>query len=207
MSAGTGDALLANQWTWRRLAFALGASLLAHYLIVEVWPSSGGGRPMPTAPLLKAQLEIPAAALTVPSAESADLSHVAVRPASTPRVPAPLERTESPSAALPELQFSGAQASAIPDSRFYSARELDRFPEPLAPLELQSGTGRSGSVRLRIGIDLAGRVVEVDVVDSDPSGALEVYAREQLQVTRFMPGLKDGRPVRSRILLELRYGQ
>jgi protein TonB len=105
------------------------------------------------------------------------------------------------------LQFSGAQVSAIPDSRFYSARELDRFPEPLTPLELQSGTGRSGSVRLRIGIDLAGRVVEVDVVDSDPSGALEVYAREQLQVTRFMPGLKDGRPVRSRILLELRYGQ
>ena len=161
---------------------------------------------MPMVPLLKAQLEITAAALTVPSAESADLSQATVLPASTPRVPARLERTESPAVA-PEVQFSGAQASAIPDSRFYSARELDRFPEPVAPLELQSVTGRSGSVRLRIGIDLAGRVVEIDVVDSDPSGALEAYAREQLQATRFMPGLKDGRPVRSRILLELRYGQ
>jgi periplasmic protein TonB len=206
MSAGIADALLASHWNWRRLAFALGASLLAHYLIVAVWPSSGGGRPMPMVPLLKAQLEITAAALTVPSAESADLSQATVLPASTPLVPARLERTESPAVA-PEVQFSGAQASAIPDSRFYSARELDRFPEPVAPLELQSVTGRSGSVRLRIGIDLAGRVVEIDVVDSDPSGALEAYAREQLQATRFMPGLKDGRPVRSRILLELRYGQ
>jgi len=107
---------------------------------------------------------------------------------------------------MPEVQTFGSPGSAIPDSRFYSARELDRFPTPVAPLELRSGSGQSGSVRVRIGIDLAGRVVDVEVVDGDPSGALQTYAQEQLQAVRFMPGLKDDRPVRSRILLELQYG-
>jgi hypothetical protein len=155
---------------------------------------------------LKAQLEIAAAPLTVTSTAPPELSHEASRPEAAPSVPSRVTRTAPPSAVIPEVQSPASSDTAIPDSRFYSARELDRFPAPVTPLELRSGTGRAGSVRVRIGIDLAGRVVEVEVVDGDPSGVLQIYAREQLQAVRFLPGLKDDRPVRSRILLELQYG-
>jgi outer membrane biosynthesis protein TonB len=206
MSTGTGSSSWARHWPWQRLAVALGASLLAHYLIVGAWTSSGGGRSKPMMTQLKAQLEIPAAPLTVTSEASPDLSHEASRPGAAPSVPSQVTRTAPTSAFIPEAQSPASSGSAIPDSRFYSARELDRFPAPVTPLELRSGTGRAGSVRVRIGIDLAGRVVDLEVVDGDPSGALEIYAREHLQAIRFLPGLKDDRPVRSRILLELHYG-
>lgn|GEM_PF-2803258 len=155
--------------------------------------------------MLDAQLEITAAPLTLPSAGSPDLPHEDLPPKSESSRPPLLARKSPPTAASPEVQSSATPGSVIPDSRFYSARELDRFPAPVQPLELRAAMGQSGSVRLSIGIDLAGRVVDVEVVDGDPSGVLETYAREQLQAVRFMPGLKDDRPVRSRILLELHY--
>ncbi len=157
--------------------------------------------------MLDAQLEIIAAPLAVQSAGSPDLPHEALPPRPEPSVAAQLARKDAPAVAHPEVQPPATPGSVIPDSRFFSARELDRFPVPVEPLELRTAVSQSGSLRLRIGIDLAGRVVDVEVVDGDPSGALETYAREQLQAVRFMPGLKDDRPVRSRILLELHYGQ
>jgi TonB family protein len=103
--------------------------------------------------------------------------------------------------------LKAAAGAGVPDPRFYQARELDRYPAPLAPLNLQAAAGLSGSVRLWLSIDLTGNVVDVSVADADPSGALESRARESLLATRFMPAMKNERPVKSRILLELRYGR
>jgi hypothetical protein len=97
--------------------------------------------------------------------------------------------------------------ASVPDLHFYQARELDRYPVPLTPLNLQAAAGRAGSVRLWLSIDHAGNAVDVAVIDADPSGDLASMARESLLATRFMPAVKNERPVKSRILLELRYGQ
>lgn len=105
----------------------------------------------------------------------------------------------------PDTPLPAGAGAIVPDSRFYQARELDRYPEPLAPLNLRAAAGRAGSVRLWLSIDRAGNVVDVAVVDAGPSGELESMARESLLATRFMPAVKNERPVKSRILLELRY--
>jgi hypothetical protein len=62
-------------------------------------------------------------------------------------------------------------------------------------------------VRAWVSIDLAGNVVDVEMVDIDPSGVLRRQLREQLLAVQFMPGMKNDRPVRSRILLELLIGR
>lgn len=76
----------------------------------------------------------------------------------------------------------------------------------MAPLELH-GVGMAGPVRVWVSIDFAGAVADVTVIDADPSGILQRQVRDQLLAVRFIPGMKDERAVRSRILLELRYGQ
>ncbi len=102
-------------------------------------------------------------------------------------------------AAAAERPPAGAAASG-PDLRFYLARELDQYPLPLSTLNLGNAVG---GVRLRVSIDETGRVVDAAVIDTDPSGELERLARERVLATPFAPAWRDGRPVKSRVLLVL----
>ncbi len=210
MIAASGNTASLYRWSWRRVALALSASLLVHYLLAGSWPVSGGGRPaLPLTAELHAQLEVPVEPLTVPAADTADLlrehpetgASRAVSVAVTPAV------RPSASAAASEIQPSANSGSNIPDPRFFPARELDRYPAPVVPLDFRSVGARGGLVRVWVNIDLAGNVVDVDVLDIDPAGVLQRQVREQLLAVQFMPGMKDDRPVRSRILLELVIGQ
>jgi hypothetical protein len=205
MTVTTWNLALPRRWPWRRLLPAIGLSLLVHVLIVDNWWPSGGLRPSGavTAPL-QARLET-AVPLAMPAVELPDVSFESdrARPVAGVRAPAPWVRPVAPMTGTPLPDDAGASG---PDHRVYQARELDRYPVPLAPLNLQAAAGLSGSVRLWLSIDFTGNVVDVTVVDADPSGALESMARESLLATRFMPALKNERPVKSRILLELRYG-
>ena len=98
-------------------------------------------------------------------------------------------------------QSPAGTADSGPDLRFYLARELDQYPSPLSALHLDNG-----SVRLWVSIDQTGRVVEVAVIDADPPGEFETLARERVLATRFAPAWRDGRPVKSRVLLVLGRG-
>lgn len=205
MTASTVSSSAVDGWPWRRLLPALAGSVLVHYLIAAGWQSSGGvGQAPAQMPYLQALLEIPA---RPPAASTAGQADEAAQPA--PVRPAAISRSpvvhEEPSAAAPagRRPAEGAGA-ALPDPRFYPARELDRYPLALAPLDLRTGAGKAGTVRFWVGIDLAGNVVDV-AVDGEP-GPLAALAREHLLAMRFTPGVRDERPVKSRILLELRYG-
>lgn len=181
----------------RRALIALCASLLAHFLIAGGWGGSGAARTMASAPEpLQARLELIPAVL--PSVEISEGSPpgATVRPTALPRraVPAVAAAVEQPPA--------GA-ATGGPDLRFYLARELDRYPSPLSTLSLGDDRGTAGSVRLQVSIDETGRVVDAAVMDTDPSGALERLARERVLAMPFAPAWRDGRPVKSRVLLVL----
>lgn len=180
----------------RRMLIALGASLLVHFLIAGGWGGAGAARTVATvlAPL-QARLELIPAVL--PSAEKPDSS-----PVSTMVQPTELSRRATLAvAAAVERPPAGAAASG-PDLRFYLARELDQYPSPLSTLSLGNDRG-TGGVRLQVGIDETGRVVDAAVVDTDPSGELERLARERVLATPFAPAWRDGRPVKSRVLLVL----
>lgn len=204
MRVTTWTVALPRSWPWRRLLPALGASVLVHVLVVENWRSSGGAAQSGAVPThLQARLEgTEPLAMPIPDRPDISLEPERARPSS-----GALAKRVAPAApgVIGEVPPEGAGA-AVPDPRFYQARELDRYPVPLAPLNLQAAAGFSGSVRFWISIDLAGNVVDIATADADPSAALENMARELLLATRFMPAVKNERPVKSRILLELRYG-
>lgn len=172
----------------RRMWLALGLSLSVHFLIFGDWGGSGAARTAQTvlAPV-QARLEL------VPMATDA--------PAAAAQTAAPSRHASPPVA--PAKALSADAAGGGPDLRFYLARELDRYPAPLSALSLDSGRGSAG-VRLWVSIDQTGQVVEAALIDADPRGEFERMARERVLATRFVPALRDGRPVKSRLLLVLR---
>ena len=184
----------------RRMLIALGASLLVHFLMIGGW-GSGAAHTTSTVVPLQARLE-PLAAELPPPAAAENL------PVSADPQPAVSSRRTAPAtvaAASVEPLPAGAAASG-PDLRFYLARELDQYPSPLSALSLDNGSGTVGGVRLWVSIDQAGRVVDAAVIDADPPGEFERLARERVLATQFMPARRDGRPVKSRVLLVLGQG-
>ena len=94
------------------------------------------------------------------------------------------------------------------DPTWYSARDLDVYPRPAAPIRLDfldaAGTPREGTrVTVQLLIDEHGTVREVTVVEALLQGELEEKTRSALAAARFLPAMKDERAVRSRVLLRL----
>jgi len=198
---------LPRSWPWRRLLPALGASVLVHVLVAEGWRPSGSAAQSGAMPVqLQARLET-AESPAMPDPDPPDIPVEPDRNRSVAGVQMRAPRiTTSAAPQAPGTPVPAGDGVAVPDLRFYQARELDRYPVPLAALNLRTAAGRAGSVRLWLSIDHAGNVVDVAAADADSSAELASMARESLLATRFMPALKNERPVKSRVLLELRYG-
>jgi protein TonB len=180
----------------RRLLIALGISLLVHFLLAGGWDVSGtrsAGSSLP------ARLTPMSAVVQQQDGDITDIHRIALVTAPAPvtesRRISPPTRSQAPAAV--DLLPVGA-ADGGPDPRFYLARELDQYPLPLSVLRLDHG-----NARLWVSIDQAGQVVEAAVVDADPSGEIERLARDRVLATRFAPAQRDGRPVKSRVLLVL----
>ena len=124
-------------------------------------------------------------------------------PVEAPSTPPPTAQTPPPAApsAIPRLEIPIAV-----DLNYYDARELDRtprgqLPDPVLPASV------SGRIKFEVKIEESGQVSEVEVLESDPPEKLDrasiEIAREALRATRFTPGIKNGRPVRARVIYEL----
>ena len=98
----------------------------------------------------------------------------------------------------------------IPDPVHYPARDLDIYPHalnPIRPVYPQAARDAqvAGSVTLLVLIDEAGRVLGTSVADAEPGGFFEQAALQALADSKFYPAQKDGRTVRSRILVKLEF--
>jgi protein TonB len=144
---------------------------------------------------------------------------LAPAPVGEPDIPA----TPSPEVQRPPLPEKGGQTRfsasgrqqgqkvesdpIFPDPKYYPARELDDYPRPLAPLRIdRPAYAGAGEVRLELLIDERGVVRDVVFAGPAPSGGAEDELRATLAATPFLPARKDGRPVRSRVLLSLNPG-
>jgi periplasmic protein TonB len=137
-------------------------------------------------------------------------------PPAQPQVPSLPEPIETPVSAAqappaenrsPEPEVSTA---GLPDPVHYAARDLDVYPQPLNRIEpvypqtaLAGEIG--GSVTLLLLIDESGRVTDVSVVDASPQDVFEESALRALAATAYSPAQKNGRAVRSRILVKVDY--
>jgi len=91
------------------------------------------------------------------------------------------------------------------DPTVYTARDLDSLPVPVLPLEISRLplASTAAAVRLELLIDEHGTVSEITIAGGVPEPEL----RAAIAGTAFVPARKDGRAVRSRIVLSVAVGR
>jgi protein TonB len=203
--------------TRRRLAAAVVASALIHLWFAGTMSGGGASRNsvLPHAPSMTVSL-----ARTDPAAAThAVLPDLPVSETAAVRAVAPVRqkaRAASPATADPpalnaEPPAAGGTIPEAPDSTYYAARQLDVYPALTAPLDLQYArralaAGVEGRALLLLHIDETGAVDDIAVVESQPAGYFEDDARRAFVGARFTPAQRNGRAVKSRVLVEVNYG-
>ena len=89
------------------------------------------------------------------------------------------------------------------------AHELDRRPQILSHVEPHFpalALVPTGRVVLRLYVDEDGSVESVAAESADRTGAFEAAAREAFAAARFLPGIKDGVPVKALVRVEVLFG-
>ena len=129
--------------------------------------------------------------------------------------PAPPRERRKPAAPPPSQPLGkGGEESGVgvPDHTYYGARQLDVFPALASAFELRyparaAADDVKGRVALLVLIDAEGAVNAVSVVDAQPAGYFEEDALRVFRSARFNPALRGGRAVKSRIVIEVNYGE
>lgn len=183
-----------------RFLYAVIGSAALHGLVLAgldrysgMFPGRAGGVAAQPTPLLQVGFHV----LEQPAAP---------RPTPAPAIPA--------GAALPAGEEAGISSATIPFlfPGYFSLRELDRRPLPLRPIrpvadEEKAAGVREGQVTLRLLINERGEVDKVFVLESDPAGAFEDSALEAFSKARFRPGEHRGAPVKSQVVIRVRYSR
>lgn len=120
-----------------------------------------------------------------------------VLPSPVPAEPAP---TILPTLEIPLLE----------DPTWYPAKQVDVHPVALDPVKPEYpaegvARGAEGKVLLLLLIDEAGVVKEAAVAEADPEGIFEESALAAFRSARFAPAQKNGRAVKSRVLIRVNY--
>jgi protein TonB len=195
-----------------RIGMALLVSAALHLLLV-VRVEVGGPRPDDSPPSIRARLELAPAPAT--SSPSPIRTPVRTSPTSVPAegVPPAIEQPSLAPQPEPGMAVDApAEPPAEPDALrvpvdpvFYAARELDVYPVPLEPLRAPAALETRGWVRVLAMVDETGSVTQAEIFDSEPPAVLDGAALAAVRAARFTPARKDGRAVRSRVLIELAF--
>jgi protein TonB len=219
------------EWSERtRLAMALGVSVLAHASLIfgfivrpPAAPNAGPGifvahleasapQPEEALPAQPAAEALPEPMSTTPqqAAPPTDDSPPASSPAAATAPPPLAGRSgggaDDASAALPVVEMQGAPEA----DPWYPAKQLDMLPvaqgevQPQYP-ERAAADSIGGEVTLLLLVDEMGVVRERNVVEADPPGVFEEAALAAFEDVTFQPAMKDGRRVRSRVLVTLTF--
>jgi protein TonB len=120
--------------------------------------------------------------------------------------PGPAALVASPrDSSLPSVEMP-----LLADPTWYRAEDLDLYPRALAPIApdypLQARReGIGGEVTLVLKVDEHGAVHDVAVAQASPEGYFEATATAALQTARFVPAERDGRSVRSQVVVRVAF--
>ena len=188
-----------------RFGLALAVSALAHWALLAT-PFADTRRPGAAPSAIGAPMSVRFAPppIAVPDAAAtpdAEASHLSARsrPAAGNGV---REGSDLPATVTAPPGAEALVALRASDPTYYPAGELDAYPQPAQPLELDRLAG-AGSIRLLLLIDEHGIVNDLFPVEAGASTRLDQALRAALVATRFLPAQKDGRAVRSRIVLSV----
>lgn len=197
-----------------RFALALVASLALHLALifgVQIKVVQQEERPSPLMEVRIERLageESSATLLTgFPAARVANEREVPAREEKAPlaRPVAPAAEPEPTAPLLPTLEIP-----LIENPTWYPAKQVDVHPAALHPIkpdypDKAAEQGVEGSVVLLLLIDEAGRVKEATVAEANPEGYFEASALAAFRPARFAPAQRQGRAVKSRVLIRVTY--
>jgi protein TonB len=197
-----------------RLGRALALSAALH-LLLSAWLGSGplGGNAGPRPRTALTVRLVPQPVTTPESAASPAPEILSPAPRARRRVPdSDRERgaARTHAAARPVDTSRPVPLPQVPDPAYYTARDLDVYPLPVAPLPLDriaEGIAAPGRVKAALRIDEQGVVNDVDLPEPAVSDELKERLRTVLAATRFHPARRDGRAVKSRVTLSVDFGQ
>jgi len=115
---------------------------------------------------------------------------------------------QSPPVHIDESLLPRADVPLLADPVWYTAKDLDVYPRALTPVESiypESAADVAGDVSLLLKIDEFGAVQEITVVKADPAGYFEDSAERAFKAARFSPAQRDGHPVRSQVVVKIRF--
>jgi protein TonB len=162
---------------------------------------------LPAPPSISLAARLVADEPRVPAAEPED-ERIAVP---TPLPPRERKRPAAVAPSQPVGNVGRESGVDVADPTYYGARQLDVFPALASPFELRyprpAAADVKGRVALLVLIDAKGSVNEVSVVDAQPAGYFEEDALRLFRAARFTPAFKNGRAVKSRIVIEVSYGK
>ncbi len=200
----------------RRLAVALGLSLLLHAWLMQSHYGKGVARGGEGAALVVAARMMPAGAETrtpvaaVVAAPTTTESAVA-RVSATDHAPRTISEQVVPENVVAGVAKASSTAPSQPsDPTYYAAGDLDVFPKALVKPDLNAALAAThesaaGKVRATVLIDEAGAVNAVRGVEAATQD-IEAVVRELLLRTRFTPARnKEGRIVKAQLLVALDY--
>ena len=90
------------------------------------------------------------------------------------------------------------------DLNYYSSAELDVYPYPTQAITAELAAIPGGWIRILTSIGETGQVDDAVVFDAQPAEVFDAPALSAIRGTPFQPARRDGREVRSRVLIELR---
>ncbi|MDB5863728.1 MAG: TonB domain protein [Betaproteobacteria bacterium] len=196
----------------KRLLAAVAVSALLHASLCVV--VTGGARRIASVPAPRAVLAVrivpdaaPGAPEILPASEIAERTAPRVERA----VPRPAPAAQAVSRRAGDVAKAEVAAIEAPDTTYYAAKQLDVYPALESPLDLRYGgkaaaDGISGRALLLVMIDESGMVKDVSVVEAEPADYFENDAKRAFMSARFSPAYRNGRPVRSRVLVQVNYG-
>jgi TonB family protein len=176
----------------KRLGAALAASAALHFLVVV------GGLHMPAAGLPGPMKHI--------GPEAGSL-HARLQHVQEPQAGAVARVSERPTTAR-QARTGASGSYLLPAQRYYSVRELDVRPgimvdvQPEYPAE---AAGTAGRVIVRLFIGEEGGVERLAIQEAEPPGLFEQSVERAFAAARFSPGIKDGRPVKVTLALQVNF--
>jgi TonB family protein len=115
-------------------------------------------------------------------------------------------RIEQNARAPPVRPKQSDRITNSPDTTYYTIRQLDIYPVPAEPMRLDGVTQaapRDARAVLELHINEGGRVEAAKIIEAHPRGDFEDVLRATFLATRFTPAVRDGRMVRSRVVVRI----
>jgi len=184
---------------WMRLSVATVVSIVLHSVALSALNAPQG---IAAGPRAAAGLRARLSPMTVPAREAI----APALPKDAARETADDSSDRSRANSKPDaIEHLGGPVNS---PRYYLGPELDQRAIPLQAIEPEYPVAagvRDGALMLRLLIDERGRVDDIAVVRAEPEGVFESSARSAFAGAPFSPGVREGAPVKSQLLIEVNY--